>query len=232
MDLNWISKSFEPSKVIVAYKNNHDYYLEVHSITDKGLSPGVPLTKKALNKIIKTIKGSEVKSKPLKFGGPIPENLIYYNCDPKSPYLVWFMPAGKKNLYWTPAMNIPDGSAHVPPMVFVADKEMLKVYALADNKKPSLNTPLFIAPFCNITNGIVCIGNTSRAAVETIEGLMERSERIFWDTRFSGHAMDNDASIIRGFNFYHFWKERIAKPDESFPVDVLVPTKETMEDLI
>jgi PRTRC genetic system protein B len=230
MDLSWIGNALKPFKIIVAYKSDHDFYMEVHGINEKGISPGVPLSKQAMNKMIKSVKQSAHKM--LKFKDIIPENIIHYNCDPITPYLIWFSPAGKKKLYWTAQMQIPDGEAHVPPMVFILKNQELDVYAVSENRRPNMKSALFNVPFCNVDDeGGVCTGNVSLPDCSFIDDLMKSYESIFWDTRFSGHGLDNEA-IIKGFNFYHFWKDRISKPGEVFPVEVLIPTKKRLEDLI
>ncbi len=233
--MTFLNRSYTPERVIVVYTGNGDYYLEAHSISAKGeVSPGVPLTRKAMNKLVKAVKDTSSRNKVFKFDSVVPDNLVYFNCDTSNPRVVWFSPAGKKSLYWTKGMGIPDGIAQVPPMVFVAEGENLTVYALEENKKPIATTKLFRVPFCNVAgnDGSVCTGRTNVETEYSIDGIIKSFESIFWDTRFSGHAMnDEDDSIVKGRNFYDLWKSQAANPENPFPIEILHPTKKTVQSL-
>ena len=65
-------------------------------------------------------------------------------------------------MYFVSGLDIPNGKAYVPPMLWYASKYSLAVFALATDRRPKENTPLYYAPFLNIyEDGKVCMGTVS-----------------------------------------------------------------------
>ena len=65
-------------------------------------------------------------------------------------------------MYFVDSLNISNGKAQVPPMLWFANKNSLSVFALANDRRPTEKTPLHYAPFFNIyEKGNVCMGTVS-----------------------------------------------------------------------
>ena len=96
--------------------------------------------------------------------------------------MAWFDPARSRTMYFRPTSDAAaaafDGKPiPQPPLLFVARRHALDVFALADNVRPRLDTALYLAPFWNIFGGArggegvrVCVG--SMVLPEAIEPAM------------------------------------------------------------
>jgi len=97
-------------------------------------------------------------STPLSY---IPEHVVAVNRDA----VAWWMPAGTRPMFFRSApdvaVNAFDGK-HIaqPPLVFVARRRALRVFALMANERPTLGTKLAHAPYFNVSDaGNVCLGS-------------------------------------------------------------------------
>ena len=96
----------------------------------------------------------------------VPENVIAMSRNA----IAWFEPATTRTMYFKPSTDKAvadfDGKAvPQPPLVFIAKNRCLDVFALADNVRPTLQTPLYRAPYWNVfeghgsAGGRVCLGS-------------------------------------------------------------------------
>jgi PRTRC genetic system protein B len=91
----------------------------------------------------------------------IPPHVVAINRDA----VAWWTPAATRRMYFraTPdvAVNAFDGvELAQPPLVFVARRRMLRVFALMANERPMLETTLAQAPYFNVSDaGNVCLGS-------------------------------------------------------------------------
>jgi PRTRC genetic system protein B len=96
----------------------------------------------------------------------VPENVIALSRNA----IAWFEPAAARTMYFKPSTDLAvaafDGQRiPQPPLVFIAQNRALDVFALAENCRPTLATPLFRAPYWNIFDGTrggggrVCLGS-------------------------------------------------------------------------
>ncbi|ULT39936.1 prokaryotic E2 ligase family D protein [Niabella defluvii] len=60
---------------------------------------------------------------------------------------MWFTKAQRRELYFTQKLGIPNGTASVPPMLWVADRQSISIFALRTNRRPTKDTKLYYAPF-------------------------------------------------------------------------------------
>ena len=126
----------------------------------------------------------------------------------------------KRQLYFTENLEIPNGIAEVPAMLWLAGKRNLKVFALANNRRPTEKTSLFYAPFFNVyENGTVCMGtvDVDIKNSSSLEEFTKKWEDYFFNSYFS-HLM-NEHNPIKG-NCVNLWKSLVDK-DEIFPKNVL-----------
>jgi PRTRC genetic system protein B len=92
--------------------------------------------------------------------------------------IAWFEPAYARTMYFKPSSDAAvaafDGkSVPQPPLLLIAQNRSLDVFALAENVRPTLQTPLYRAPYWNVfegrgnNDGRVCLG--SMALPDSVE---------------------------------------------------------------
>lgn len=82
-------------------------------------------------------------------------------------------------------LNIGDGMFHVPGVIYIIKNERMDIFAYK-GKKPDGRTPLYLAPFFNVTGGSVCLGNSTLEKPESLDfhTLLEYWEKRFWLSEF------------------------------------------------
>lgn len=83
-------------------------------------------------------------------------------------------------------LNIQDGMFNLPGIVYHVRNGSMDVFAFK-GKRPVETTPLFRAPFFNVTGSSVCLGSSSLEKPQnpTFLSLLEYWEKRFWLTEFS-----------------------------------------------
>jgi hypothetical protein len=99
---------------------------------------------------------------------------------------VWYNPPGKRRMFFKNDLNIGDGMFHVPGVIYIIKNERMDIFAYK-GKKPDGRTPLYLAPFFNVTGGNVCLGNSTLEKPESLDfhTLLEYWEKRFWLSEFS-----------------------------------------------
>jgi PRTRC genetic system protein B len=98
--------------------------------------------------------------------------------------IAWFEPAATRTMFFNArsdaATQAFDGTAvPQPPLVFVARNRALRVFALRENARPTLATPLAAAPYWNVyEDGRVCLGST------TLPSSLEPAQTAAWTRSF------------------------------------------------
>ena len=128
-------------------------------------------------------------------------------------------------------MEIPNGTAEVPALIWLATQRSLKVFALSSNRRPTEKTSLFYAPFFNVyENGNVCMGtvNINIQNSASVEEFTEKWEEYFFNSYFS-HLMNEHNPINE--NCVNLWKSLI-DTEKPFPKEVLKPANRTLKTLL
>ena len=157
-----LMSTYRPELSIVVYKNDRDYYLESHTINEKGqVMEGKPLLQETLQGIIGVFFDERKNMSQLT--GILPDNLLYFALLPGGNHkLIWHRPAEVRVMHFAQALHLPTAKVWVPSMLYVAERNHLSVFALKANTRPTEKTKLFRAPFYNVSNeGSVCLGNAS-----------------------------------------------------------------------
>lgn len=177
-------KSFSPVLSIVVYKSDEEIYMEMHRIDKTGnLMEGAPLSKECISDLVKGFS-EEQGRRP---NGRIPANMLW--CDTRVGHerYVWYNPPMQRMMYFVKSLGIESGLYHVPGIIYEAfGTERLNVYAYK-GPKPTVKTKLYKAPFFNVTDGSVCLGNAKIDFPEspTFHSFVGYWERRFWLTEFS-----------------------------------------------
>ena len=192
-----------------------------------------PLTEREAKEFIKalTINAQKEKSQDfLKPKGILPTNILQINPSENGAVL-WFTKSMKRQLYFTENLEISNGIAEVPAMLWLANKRSLKIFALANNRRPTEKSELFYAPFFNVyENGNVCMGTVDVHIQNStsLEEFTTKWEDYFFNSNFS-HLM-NEHNPING-NCVSLWKSLI-NTEKPFPKEALKKANRTLKNLL
>lgn len=226
---------YHPKSALVFYETkgaNTDVYVE-HFDMDKNGNPinAHPLTVKEAKVLAKSLQTEKGKDNAfLKSNGILPTNILHINPSEKGTVL-WYTKAQRRQLYFVNGLDIPNGIAYVPSMIWYANKNSLSVFALASDRRPTEKTPLYFTPFFNIyEDGKVCMGTVSIEIKNSasVEEFTKAWEDYFFNSYFS-HLLGSN-SPIKG-NCVQLWKDLIhtGKP---FPKEVLKKNNKTLKNLL
>lgn len=238
--LNDITQDFgqlyHPKSALVFYEtkdNSTDVYVE-HFDIDKNGNPinAHPLTVREANVLAKALNTEQEKNKAfLKSNGILPTNILYINPNADKGTVLWYTKGQQRQLYFVDGLEIPNGKAYVPPMVWKATKNGLSVFALTGDRRPNEKTKLYHAPFFNIyEDGRVCMGTVSVDIKKSasVEDFVQAWENYFFNSYFS-HLLHNH-SPIKG-NCVSLWNDLI-NTEKPFPKEVLKLNNKILKNLL
>lgn len=227
---------YHPKSALVFYQSNgldKEVYVE-HFDMDKNGTPvnAHPLTEREAGALAKALTTEKQKQSAfLKSEGILPTNILHINPSRDKEAVIWYTKAQKRTLYFVDGLKIPNGTANVPPMVWQATKNSLRVFALASGRRPTEKTPLYFAPFFNIyEDGRVCMGSVTINIKNStsLEEFTHAWEDYFFNSYFS-HLLGS-RSPIKG-NCVSLWKDLI-ETGNSFPMEVLEEHTTTLKNLL
>ena len=140
---------YHPTTALVFYQTderNKDTYVEYFDM-DKGGNPinAHPLTEREAETLAKALTINTQKEKNqdfLKPKGILPTHILHINPSENGSVL-WFTKSMKRQLFFTENLGISNGIAEVPAMLWLANKRSLKIFALANIRRPTEKTELF-----------------------------------------------------------------------------------------
>ncbi|HEX3800213.1 MAG TPA: PRTRC system protein B [Verrucomicrobiae bacterium] len=147
--------------------------------------------------------------------------------------MTWWCPARRRRIWFKPSGSDKDVNEGLrklngrfvmhPPLFFAANRG-LRVFALAENKRPVADTPLYVAPYYNCdANGSLCKGSAHFPDIAT-PSLIEKFEAGFFDSAFShsnyGHKLTRHPDSHLGL-----WREM--QTAKVFPRKYLQPYNST-----
>ncbi|SHM05890.1 PRTRC system protein B [Flavobacterium saccharophilum] len=227
---------YHPKSALVFYESkgtDKEMYVE-HFDMDKNGTPinAHPLTEREAEALAKALHSEKQKENAfLKSGGILPTNILHINPSRDKGAVLWYTKSQKRPLYFIEGLGIPSGQAFVPPMIWQATKNSLRVFALMGNSRPTEKTPLYYAPFFNIyEDGRVCMGsvhiNIKNSAC--VEEFTKAWEDYFFNSYFS-HLMGEN-SPVKG-NCVSLWKDLVGT-GRSFPTALLKANNKTLKNLL
>ena len=225
---------YEPKSALIFYESldKNEMYVE-HFDMDRNGNPinAHPLTVNEANALAKSlIVDEEIEKAFLKPKGILANNVLHINPSQKGS-VIWYTKAQERQMYFVKNLEIPNGKAKVPAMLWIADKENLSVFALSSDKRPTEKTPLHYAPFFNVYNdGDVCMGTVSIEIKNSasLEEFIEQWENCFFNSYFS-HLVGNHNPIDG--NLVNLWK-KLLESNEAFPVKMLKKNNKTLKNFL
>ena len=133
---------YYPKSALVFYEtkeSNTDVYVE-HFDMDKNGNPinAHPLTVKEANVLAKALNTEQEKNKAfLKSNGILPTNILHINPNAEKGSVIWYTKAQQRQMYFVDSLQIPNGKAQIPPMLWQASKNRFSVFALSSDKIPT-----------------------------------------------------------------------------------------------
>ncbi len=145
-----------PKSALVFYETNStekETYVE-HFDMDKDGNPinAHPLTVKEANVLAKCLQTDEEKNTAfLKSKGILPTNVLHINPNLDKGTVLWYTKAQQRQLYFVDGLDIPNGMAQVPAMLWLASKSSLTVFALWQTTEDPPRKHLCITPHFSIS---------------------------------------------------------------------------------
>lgn len=206
------------------YKNSHsyDFYLETHPVLPGNtLGAGKPLDVDTIADMVEYF--AEKHKEQGQIHGRIPANLLYCQWDARRKLLVWYNQPQARQMYFAPELEIPNGIANQPWLLYVADGKKLSVYALAE--APTDGAVLYRAPYHNVgAEGGVCLGSArvKAPAKPTYAAQLAMWEQLFWQSNFTHNT---HGSAIKG-NLNSYWASAVGS-GKVFPTEILYPVEDS-----
>lgn len=220
-----------PTDALIFYKPTLEKAggdLVEHRRIKKGtMCDGSPVSVRTLGKLLRLVsKESQGSQNYASLHGEIPAGLLYASSDIDAYRLVWYRKPEKRFLYFSAMTELPNGEMLVPGMVYKTDGIKLSVYCYKGRKPKDI---LYNAPFYNVGNGGVCLGNGKlpKPKENTFAAWMKYWEDMFWLTEFS-HILGNNP--IKD-NLALITKDCILN-GKPFPTEELTRTKTRLKDLL
>jgi PRTRC genetic system protein B len=227
-------KSYLPTQGLLVYRqasNSHHGHVQAFDVDPVSGHPinFHPLTEQESRQLAKILTVEKEKKKGfLRLNGLLPENVLYLDVDQGR--VMWYTPPQQRNLYFIESLTIPNGMAPLPALVWLASKNYLFLFALLSAEKPTIDTPLYYAPFFNTNKqGGVCMGTVSVGIRQssTLNEFMAAWEESFFNSYFS-HLFD-EHQPVQG-NIIQLW-QRLIDQHTDFPLDELVTSPFTLKQL-
>lgn len=214
---DFVNGTFKPRVAVVVYESGHGYYLESHLVQPNGkLGAGRPMQVEHIADVVEYFADKQKAGSYIH--GRIPANLLMCQWSAKRKLLVWYNAPQPRQMYFDAELEIPNGEAMQPGLLYVADGNSLDVYALAE--LPHDNAVLYRAPYHNVSNGgSVCLGSAKVKAPTnvTYANRIAMWEQLFWQSNFTHNT---DDSPIKG-NLNSYWVSSI-NSGKVFPVEILL----------
>lgn len=237
--INLFNTKYQPLMLLTIYAENTvegntgRHYLESTpvEIDQQGtttLGAAKPLQVETLKRLGQYLNDSH--NAQLTFKGMIPSNVLIATSGKGSIEIVWTCKTDKRNLFFQDQLNIPDGEAVVPNLLFSYKNKSIRVFALGSSRRPGEKTKLYKAPFHNVNEkGELCTGSAKfkNKSPKFYEQIMEDVENIFFNSKFS----EIHGAPIEG-NLNSFWRAQIKGEPGTFSKEVLVPSSVTLKSII
>ena len=219
-----------PKAALIAYEYRESAYatgknyLELRPINKAGrMEAGIPVTYEFMNALVESYS-DERQNVP---HGRLPSNMLW--CDTRKGHekYIWYNPPGKRRMFFKDSLNIKDGVFHLPGVVYIIENERMTIFAYK-GRTPEEDTPLYLAPFFNVTRGSVCLGSSPLVNPENMDfhALQEYWEKRFWLSEFS--HLGGSENPTRG-NLVSVTEQARERP---FNNDELKPANKQLKDIL
>ena len=218
---------FELREALLIYGDRQRSFVTRHAVTHKKdappvLEPAQPLTLTFLESLARSLSGYSAAE-------VLPENILA-----KGDRMIawWTRPCRRQMFYENAegkALELNGRIFPQPALVWRVDQGDLKIRALVENKRPTAQTKLCVAPFWNLSDdGRVCTGTMRHPDNATASSIPDW-ERGFYESAFT-HANVGRLTRHAG-GFEGLWSE-LADERKPFPVKTLIRLPETLAQFV
>jgi PRTRC genetic system protein B len=227
---------FIPTNILTVYSRGSDraYYIEASDVINKKgkyvPGPGRPITKEVMRNLINTVFDDRSEKKNCLKDNYIGEHILFFVPETHNRRIVWYRKAMQIQMIFSSKLNIPKAKIWMPAMLFNVSIGHLSIYALTQNKRPTLTTKLYHPPLLNlISENTLCWGGVRTKIPEgiTIDDEIKLWEDYLWKSEFShaGSAPSTRTDILKLLR-------NIAKTEEKFPLTELKSTGKTLKTIL
>jgi len=228
--INIMQDVYKPYAAIIAYRTdnryeNGRYYLERRSIRNGRMGAGKPLTERDYAKLMRNVQAGNAQLDN-SIHGVVPRNLLYCSTSVGDERLVWYHEPEERHVYFKEGLGIPDGRMNVPGLLWAVKNDELQMFAFK-GRKPTGR--LFRAPFMNVSEEYVCLGNSKvrKPDDRTFANVIDYWEKMFWLSEFShilgGNPIKGNLAVLT---------KRLIETGGTFPSEVLIPVKMTLKEMM
>lgn len=230
-----LGTTFYPYSALVFYKSDEGYnnfYVEHFDMDNNGTPINAhPLTVNESKELSRMLNVEQEQNNTCFIpNGILPSNILHLNSNDNG-QVIWYNKPQKCPLLFVKSLDISNGTAYMPTLIFKATKTELSVYALKSNRRPTMNTKLYYAPFFNIyEDGSICMGTVDIQVKDanSLEEFITLWEDHFFNSYFS-HLLDSYNPIKS--NIVEFWQNQI-NTDKPFDTKELKRNNRTLKDII
>jgi len=224
--------AFKLSDVVLVYGDGKRSFATLHQpVSRRGapmLGPGSPVS----SAFLRALSDGLGAGLPLEV---LPPTVLCRTPD----VTIWWRPPSVAPVFYAPAREAKNGEAlkaisgrsvRHPGLVFKATRTSLWVRAVKGAERPSASTPMFEAPYFNVsTTGSVCVGSMRKPHSRGIAALREW-ERSFFESEFT-HALPGTKLTEFPEGFTKLWTALAILNLTAFPDSALARArkKETLE---
>lgn len=214
---------------ICLYEQDGTKFATLHDVAIEDgapiILPGHGIAPEAIEKMLRDVSKAPQRRQIM------PPNVLCMD----SVKMAWWTPSSRRPIFFNTAKKEFNKAVNgkvvpYPPLLFIASGRQLSVYALAEDKRPEADEPLFIAPFFNLYNqGLMCSGNARMPEIVAPSSIPQW-EKAFFETNFT-HTNTNKLTTHKD-GHDGLWLRVAANPEEGFPIGALLPAKKTLEEAV
>ena len=221
------SRTFRLKQAILLYEDGPTIFATVHGLrTRADAAPQLTAGQAVTTGFLRSLASGLQRDVRLEI---LPESVLARTTE----IIAWWSPARRRPMFFReddPKVEKLNGKIYPhPPLVFVIAGKELYVRALAENKRPSAETPLKNAPYWNTDSaGLVCQGDMrvpDQVAVSTIQG---------WEDAYFQSAFTHPNGAVRltahPGGFHGLWTELADRSE--FPSRFLADSRETLRGFV
>lgn len=227
---------FIPTNILTVYSRGGDRTCYIESadvINKKGKyvpGPGRPITKEVMRNLISSVLEVKKENNNSFKDNYIGEHILFFVPETHNRRIVWYRKAMQIQIIFSERLNIPRSNIWMPAMLFDVSIGHLSIYALTQNKRPTLTAKLYHPPLLNlISENKLCWGGVKTKIPEgiTIDDEIKLWEDYLWKSEFShaGAGISTKTDIVKLLR-------KLGKSGEKFPTDQLLSTNQTLRSIL
>lgn len=219
---NYHASPYEADRALIVYRNDNGRALCTINKIDYGtILPGVPIDGAKLAELFAAVGSKEAPKKG---------TMVW--TDPRilargANAVLWYARPRRTEIFFSCSsakmMRCSGKVIPWPGLVFLAKENKLRVFAV--KSRPAKTTPLYFAPYWNLSDGAVCLPNNVRGQNHSLD----EWERIFYTSAFSHPGWTRKVTRTA---YDRLIPALIRSKAKRFPASELIDAKLTLQQLM